>query len=124
LLKLGERWAVLPYMADEPDCRTCCGNDALMMRVVALRQPQDAWALLRHFEKSEAEGWLWHLNNCMMRLTGAKQPPAGAVPNQPYDRAFMPQAVRARDRLLKEGGMTQTCFSPDRPVCGVAGDGG
>jgi hypothetical protein len=105
LLQLGERRAVLEYMADEPGCNTCCGTDALMMRVAAFGQPQDAWELLRHFEKSEAEGWLWHLNNCMMELTGATQPPDGAVTNQPYDRAFMRQAIRAWERYLAQRGI-------------------
>jgi hypothetical protein len=109
LLQLGERWAVLQYMADEPACKTCCGNDALMLRVVAFGQPQDAWALLRHFEKSEAEGWLWYLNNCMMRLTGATQPPAGAVTNQSYDRAFMRQAVQAWAKYLTQRGIEPAC---------------
>lgn len=103
LLWLGDRPSVLKLMESER-LATCCGCDALMMRVVAFGQREDAWALLRHFAKDGAEGWLHHLNGCMVRLTGAKTIPAGAITNRPYDEAFRRQAIKAwEDYLIGAG---------------------
>jgi len=102
LIALKARRELLGLMAGEITVNTCCGSDRLMLAIVAMGRAEDAWPILRHFAKSEAEGWSSYFNGCMMRLTGEKTIPLGAIrfKSDEDDKAFRNRAVKAWAKRL------------------------
>ena len=80
-------------MEGEP-LATCCGSDALMMRVVAFGATWTPGLCCGTSAKDGAEGWAHHLNGCLVRLTGAKRRPPGAMPGKVEDGAFVARRSR------------------------------
>ena len=102
LIALKARRELLQLMENETSVSTCCGSESLMLAIVAMGRAEDAWPILRHFTKGGGDGWSSYFNGCMMRLTGGKTIPPGAIKKKSDsdDKAFRTRALRAWAKRL------------------------